>query len=108
MIKGDGAIAAELGEMFLRPSAASVKEGEATFQVKNSGSIPHTLTIGKLPLKVDESGTPSKETEVATTEEIPGGESATLKVKLKKGKYELYCKVIGHYPAGQKAAFEVK
>jgi uncharacterized cupredoxin-like copper-binding protein len=69
-----------------------LKAGEITFGVKNGGKIPHDLAI---------KGTADK------TELIPAGGTAVLKVRLKPGKYELYCSVPGHEAAGMKLSITV-
>jgi uncharacterized cupredoxin-like copper-binding protein len=67
--------------------STSFKAGKITFDVKNTGKIPHDLAI---------KGTSDK------TKLIQAGGSATLSVTLKPGKYELYCSVPGHEAAGMK------
>jgi uncharacterized cupredoxin-like copper-binding protein len=62
------------------------KAGKFTFDVKNSGQLPHDLAIKGGP----------------KTELIQPGKSATLTVTLKPGKYHLYCTVPGHEQAGMK------
>jgi uncharacterized cupredoxin-like copper-binding protein len=65
-------------------STHKVHHGVVTFVVKNSGKIPHNLTIqgGK------------------HTTNIAPGKSAKLTVTLKKGSYTLYCSVPGHRQLG--------
>jgi uncharacterized cupredoxin-like copper-binding protein len=65
-------------------SPASLRAGPVTFEVKNTGALPHDLAIvggPKSPL-------------------IKPGGTGTLKVTLKAGKIELYCSVPGHKQAG--------
>ena len=62
------------------------KAGKFIFQVKNAGKIPHDLAIKGGP----------------KTELIQPGQSATLTVTLKPGRYHLYCSVPGHEQAGMK------
>lgn len=66
--------------------------GPVTFQVKNTGKIPHDLAIKETGDK---------------TKEIPAGGTAELKVTLKPGKYELYCSIPGHEAAGMKLVVTV-
>jgi uncharacterized cupredoxin-like copper-binding protein len=62
------------------------KAGKFTFEVKNAGKIAHDLAIKGGP----------------KTKLIQPGQSATLTVTLKPGKYHLYCSVPGHEQAGMK------
>jgi uncharacterized cupredoxin-like copper-binding protein len=65
-------------------AASSLKAGTVTFQIKNTGTIPHDLAVvggPKTPL-IQPKGT------------------GTLTVKLKPGTTELYCSVPGHKAAG--------
>ena len=69
-------------------SPVKVKAGTVTFVVKNTGKIPHNLTIqqgGK------------------HTASIGPGKTAKLTVALKKGSYTLYCSVPGHRQLGMVA-----
>lgn len=78
------------------PSTGTLAPAEYTFTVQNVGKIPHDLAI--------EGGTLSEE---AKTPLIAPGKSATLKVSLGKGAYELYCTVPGHKEAGMDAELSV-
>jgi uncharacterized cupredoxin-like copper-binding protein len=74
-------------EFKITAATTSLKAGQVTFDVKNTGKIPHDLAI--------------KQTGDKTKLIQPGG-SAKLTVTLKAGKYELYCTVPGHEAAGMK------
>jgi nitrite reductase (NO-forming) len=63
---------------------ATLKAGKATFEIKNTGKLPHDLSIVGGP----------KSKLIA-----PGG-TGTLTTTLKPGKIELYCSVPGHKQAG--------
>ena len=67
-------------------ASTKLKPGKVTFDVKNTGKLPHDLAI--------KGGPKSKLIQ-------PGG-SATLVATLKAGKYHLYCSVPGHEQAGMK------
>jgi uncharacterized cupredoxin-like copper-binding protein len=58
--------------------------GPVTFQIKNTGAIPHDLAIVGGP----------------KSKLIPPGGTATLRAVLKAGPVELYCSVPGHKQAG--------
>ena len=74
-------------EFKITPASTSFKAGQITFQVKNTGKIPHDLAIKQTGDK---------------TKLIQPGDSAELTVTLKPGTYELYCTVPGHEAAGMK------
>ncbi len=61
--------------------------GVVEFRVQNAGSVPHALEVESEDLEEE-------------TEEIAPGESATLKVELAEGTYELYCPVGDHEAQG--------
>src|SRR5438874_13805444 len=74
-------------EFKITAATTSLKAGQVTFEVKNTGKIPHDLAI--------------KQTGDKTKLIQPGGR-AKLTVTLKAGTYELYCTVPGHEAAGMK------
>jgi uncharacterized cupredoxin-like copper-binding protein len=74
---------------------SKLKTGNYTFQVTNTGKIQHDLSI---------EGTGIKETK---TPLIDPGQSKTLQVDLKPGKYKFYCSVPGHEQSGMKVAVTV-
>jgi uncharacterized cupredoxin-like copper-binding protein len=65
-------------------ATTTLKAGPVTFQIKNTGAIPHDLAIVGGP----------------KSELIKAGGTATLKATLKAGTVELYCSVPGHKAAG--------
>ena len=70
------------------------KDGVIEFKVQNDGSTTHALEV--------EGGDVEQE-----TEDIAPGESATLRVELQKGVYELYCPIDGHKDKGMTAELSV-
>ncbi len=89
-------VTARLSEWSVKLDAAAVPAGPVTFHVRNEGSIPHGL-------EVEGNGI---EKEVAS---VPAGDSASLEVTLKPGKYEVYCPVGGdsHKQLGMVTHLEV-
>ncbi|MFM9094855.1 MAG: multicopper oxidase domain-containing protein [Acidimicrobiaceae bacterium] len=86
-------ISVELSEFKIAMSASSVKPGDVTFQVKNSGSVAHNFAIPLLKLK---------------TEMLNPGQSATVVANaVAAGSYEVVCEVAGHPEAGMKATLTV-
>ncbi|TML70556.1 MAG: hypothetical protein E6G13_08310 [Actinobacteria bacterium] len=69
-------------KIVLAPSA--LKAGKVTFQIKNTGKLPHDLAIVGGP----------------RSKLIAPGGTGTLTTILKAGKVELYCSVPGHKQAG--------
>jgi nitrite reductase (NO-forming) len=102
-----GAIATELGEMFVKPAKTQLKPGKVTFVASNTGQLPHMLMVEKTPIKLDAPGQPSESAALGDTGLIQPGQKKTLTVFLKAGTYELFCNVPGHYAAGQKTTITV-
>jgi hypothetical protein len=73
-------VTARLSEWSVKLDAAAVAAGPVTFRIKNAGTIPHGFEV--------EGNGIEKE-----VESIAAGDSATLAVTLKPGKYEVYCPV---------------
>jgi uncharacterized cupredoxin-like copper-binding protein len=67
--------------------STTLKAGAITFQVKNAGKIEHDLVVTGNGV-------------TAGTPRFPGGQTKTLKVTLRAGKYKLFCSVPGHEQAG--------
>jgi uncharacterized cupredoxin-like copper-binding protein len=67
-------------------ASMKLKAGKVTFDVKNTGKLPHDLAIKGGP----------------KTKLIDPGGTAQLVATLKPGKYHLYCSVPGHEQAGMK------
>jgi uncharacterized cupredoxin-like copper-binding protein len=74
------ALTATLSEWKIDLSSGTVAAGEVTFTATNAGSIPHAF-------EVEGNGLEQK------TPLIQPGETATLKLTLKPGAYEIYCPV---------------
>lgn len=66
---------------------STLAAGSYSFEVKNDGKIEHDLVV-------QGNGVDQK------TPTIPPGKSATLKVDLKPGTYDVYCSIPGHKQAG--------
>jgi nitrite reductase (NO-forming) len=97
----------EMGDMFIKADKTSVKAGDVTFAVKNTGATMHAMATAITPVKAD--GGMLDESQLQNkAKQLMGGESTTIAAKLAPGSYELVCYVPGHYAAGQKLAFQVK
>lgn len=102
--------------MTLVMTPSSVKAGDVSFVVKNSGTIDHEMVVlksdtafDKLPVatgadKIDEADNAGETGEP----HLKPGESKTFTVKgLAAGKYVLVCNIAKHYGLGMRAALTV-
>jgi uncharacterized cupredoxin-like copper-binding protein len=85
-----------LSEWKVEVSSATVPAGQVVFRVANGGQMEHAFEVEGKGLE-------------RRTAPITAGASGTLSVKLKAGRYELYCPVGNgaHKQAGMKAMIEV-
>jgi len=92
-----GAASLTIGETEykLTPAQGNAKAGSVTITAKNSGAIVHSL-------EVQGNGVTQK------TGNIQAGSSATLKVNLKPGTYQMFCPIDGHRALGMKGTIVVK
>lgn len=104
-------IGVTLKEYSVAPSPAVGKAGRVTFNVRNSGTIPHEFVVlrtakpaGNLlkGAEADEAGN------VGEIGDLQPGQAKTLSLPLKPGHYALICNLPGHYKAGQHADFTVR
>ena len=103
---GAQTVEVEMGDMFIKTDKPSVKAGDVTFNVTNTGATMHGMAAAVVPVKVN--GGMLDESQLTNKgDELAGGEATTFDAKLEPGKYELVCFVPGHYAAGQKTPFEV-
>jgi uncharacterized cupredoxin-like copper-binding protein len=80
------------------PSDPTVKSGKVTFNEKNDGQTTHSLEI--------EDVTPGHDQELEG--DVAAGQSGTLTVDLKPGKYEFYCPIDNHKELGMEGEITVK
>ncbi|SDC79807.1 Plastocyanin [Geodermatophilus telluris] len=83
------------GEMFIELSASSLSPGEYTIEVVNEGNATHDLVVER------------DGADVAATETIAPGASATLTVTLEAGEYVFYCSVANHRAMGMETPVTV-
>jgi uncharacterized cupredoxin-like copper-binding protein len=94
----------------------SAPAGDVSFDIQNDAGQTHEFVVFKtdlapdqLPLNedgdVDEEGTGV--THIDEVEDIAGGSSENLTVKLDAGKYVLICNLPGHYKLGMHTGFTV-
>ncbi|HLI50655.1 MAG TPA: cupredoxin domain-containing protein [Thermomicrobiaceae bacterium] len=83
-------------EYHITLSPATAKAGEVTFNIKNTGTIDHDIEVLQ--------GTTSK----GKTSLISPGKTATLKVNLSAGTYDVICTVSGHRALGMDTKLTVQ
>ena len=90
------AVNVRLSEWKVELSQRPIAAGPVTFAITNTGSIPHAFEVEGQGIE-------------KATEVIMPGSSATLKITLKPGNYELYCPVGGdsHKHLGMEAHLRV-
>lgn len=100
-----------LKEFKVTPVPAKVKPGSVTFSVKNIGHLKHSFVVLKTsvaPSKLRKKGQVAIETGlIARIPQFGAGQTRTLTINLKAGKYVLICNLPGHYAGGQYASFTV-
>lgn len=105
-----GAIAVSLTEMKVTADPASATAGSVTFDVTNSGKIPHEMVVIKTDKQADQLGAGSRVPETGSQGEtggVPAGGTKKLTLKLAAGHYALVCNIAGHYAAGMHTDFTV-
>ena len=99
-------------EYAMTPEPAETSAGTVTFEVKNEGTLVHEMVVIKTDKGAANLGMPSGEADetdaVDEVADLPVGESKTLELDLKAGKYALVCNLPGHYAADMYAEFTVK
>ncbi len=99
-----------LKEWTLIPSVKRVPAGSVTFVVTNTGKVGHELVViktNKAPKALPMNGSLASEAGAKGEVEVKSGQTKRLTLTLKAGKYVLICNLLGHYKAGQTAAFQV-
>jgi len=96
-----------LGDMWVKADTTTVKAGNVSFAVENTGATMHGLAIAPAPVKAS-GGTLDASAFVAKGKDLGGGERDLFSATLKPGRYELVCFMAGHFAAGQRLPFEVR
>jgi uncharacterized cupredoxin-like copper-binding protein len=107
-----GTVKVGMREWAITPAPASAKAGKITFVIKNNGKAKHELVVirtdvapTKIAVKKNRASEKGAKGEIG---DLPAGATKRLTLTLPKGKYVLLCNFIGHYQAGQRAAFVVR
>ncbi len=100
-----------LKEFKVLPAPTKAKAGFVVFTVQNTGKLDHEFVVIKTdraPSALPVKGITAVETgKVGKIPPFKSGQTRTLTLNLKPGKYVLICNVPGHYKAGQFAGFTV-
>jgi len=98
----------------IKLSRTHVRAGEVRFVVKNRGPDTHEVLIARtsaaLPLRADNVTVDEDALEPVTVDEVEAespGSVEVLGVRLRPGRYELFCNMAGHYLAGMRARLVV-
>lgn len=102
-----GTVNVSLGEMWVRPNVASAPAGKITFAARNLGQVRHELMVERIPIKMEAPGKPNERAAVGMIQDLDPGQTGKMTLRLKPGRYELFCNVPGHYAAGQQTTFTV-
>ena len=97
----------ELGEMYVKPNLTTVPAGEVKFVARNVGKVEHELMVERMPIMMDGPGKPTEDAAMGMIEDMAPMHHGQMALRLKPGKYELFCNVPGHYAAGQKTTITV-
>lgn len=98
----------------IRVRPGRFEAGKVRFVVENAGPVDHELIIVRkrpsgLPLRADGLTVDEEALEptVATLEPGEPGSTREVRVNLRKGRYEVFCNMAGHYLGGMRAFFVV-
>ena len=95
-----GRVTLEFGNFWLKPPAARVSAGRTTFLVRNESGAYHDLMIERVPIEFEGPNQPVEMAAEAGVEGLSPGEAGQVVVRLRPGRYELFCSVPGHYANG--------
>jgi uncharacterized cupredoxin-like copper-binding protein len=89
--------------------------GVVTFMVRNRGPVAHELIVVRrastgLPLRADATTVDEEALEPVTAGALEPADPGvrTLRIRLKPGRYELFCNMSGHYLGGMRSELVVR
>lgn len=88
-------IAVMAREFLYEPKQFTVKAGDVTFVVKNTGAIDHDFAVDD-----------AKNKTLAQAKPFPAGKTVEVKVTLSPGNYTIFCSIPGHREAGMTAVLK--
>jgi plastocyanin len=86
----------ETGDLVFEPESLEARVGEVAIDYTNPSEVPHNVAIE------------GDGEELAQSETVTGGDSATATVALEAGEYVYYCSIPGHREAGMEGTLTVK
>ncbi len=105
-----GPVKVALSEWAITATPATAAAGKVTFDVTNTGKLPHEMVVIKTDKAAGALGSGARVPEagsVGETGDLAPGKSASKTFKLKAGNYVLICNIAGHYSSGMHTAFKV-
>jgi uncharacterized cupredoxin-like copper-binding protein len=93
----------DLTDFKISESKTHLHPGKVTFEVKNTGKVPHEFLVIKTAKPAAELGHGNRVPEkgnIGETGNVKPGASKTLVLNLRKGHYAVICNDPGHYMAG--------
>jgi uncharacterized cupredoxin-like copper-binding protein len=101
-------------DFHIQLSKTHVRAGEVRIVVKNRGPDTHEVLVARtrkaLPLRADNITVDEDALEPVTLGEVEAespGSVEVLRLKLRPGRYELFCNMAGHYLGGMRARLVV-
>jgi uncharacterized cupredoxin-like copper-binding protein len=112
-------VAVIMGDYFFKPKDANAKAGSVTITAPNEGKLVHELVLartnaapGALPTTsdggVDEAKLESQGRDAGEVADVEPGKTKQGVLKLKPGRYVMFCNVPGHYAQGMYGTLTVK
>lgn len=102
-----GTVYVQLGDHWAAPAVSSVRAGEVTFVASNVGRLPHELMVERMPMRFDSPMHPNAAAAQGMLANMHPGRGGRLTMRLRPGRYMLFCSLPGHYAAGQHMTFTV-
>ena len=107
---GPATVHGTVSEWAVKVTPDAVPAGKVTFDVTNSGKIPHEFVILRTGKSAADLGTGTRIPEtgnVGETGDIAAGASKSVTLDLKPGHYSIVCNLPAHYKMGMHTDFTV-
>lgn len=100
------------GEFTIAPNPTSVAAGKVEFSVTNNGTMTHEMVVVPAPAggpaalaKAD--GSANEAGALGEAKDVPSGQTKSVALELKPGKYVLLCNLPGHFAGGMRSEITV-